>query len=225
MIGAIAAHYADAAPASGWNAAVAALSPWAWYKFDEVSGVAQDSSGNGRHCTASAFGNPTYQQASLIPSDASGKSYTFSGAVGPRTPGAPSNQTAGLTIAFTYKGAGAAAGSGFVLSSGLIGIGAASNWIIKDWSTTWDTGVSASSIKDGAAHLIVITWKHLDARIYVDGVQVAASTSARLLNDAAPIEIGRSGGTNNFNGGYDEWAYFASALTAGQVSSLHSAWL
>lgn len=49
--------------ANDLDTAIAALTPWAYWKLDESSGTPQDSSGNGRHATGIA--DATYSQAPI----------------------------------------------------------------------------------------------------------------------------------------------------------------
>lgn len=82
---------------------------------------------------------------------------------------------------------------------------------------------------DGEKHTIFGTWDGTTRRLYVDGVQVASSTTGGYTpNDAAPLRIGIDHtGANPFpsTGIIDEAAVWDAALTADEIlSAYQSSW-
>jgi Concanavalin A-like lectin/glucanases superfamily/Bacterial Ig-like domain len=81
--------------------------------------------------------------------------------------------------------------------------------------------VYATNPLDTNWHHLVATYNNATARMYVDGVQVATSTSnVHLTANALPLNLGRmNGGTYFFGGQLDEVAVYPTALSAARVQA------
>jgi Concanavalin A-like lectin/glucanases superfamily len=80
------------------------------------------------------------------------------------------------------------------------------------------------------ADLPLNVWTHLAAtfdgtifRFYVNGVQVAADMGTLGPVNAAPLEIGGSGGCSTFGGLIDEVSIYDRALSASEVQGIFNA--
>lgn len=227
--GAIAAAFVAGA-AQTWAQAVAALTPWGWYKLDDTSGtVVTDYSGNGRNGSHSVFGTPTRNVASLIPSVPGNPCYTITGAQGPQTPALTFTHTTGVSVAFTYKGTGVGSGTfpPFAISASTWGLmHNGTNLVYECGLSKPSTGYAKGNIFNNVAHLIVFTMKSGEQRLYVDGDLVASNSATMVSGSAADIRLGRgSSGSIYLNGTYDDWVIDTGIWTAAQVADLYAAWV
>lgn len=232
--GAIASHYVagGGGPPASWNAAITALSPYAWYKMDEASGTTLvDATGSANGVTAAS--NITHNQASMIPSDATGKSKITasggqidSGVIG-------KDSVTGFTMIWTYKGTTSnVVGNGEIfrtLGAGVTVRVGASDITLTQWGTsTPGSSLGArSALLTGSAVLVCLVCLAGDQRLYINAT----------LNGSAAITVGtdptgtdtfrfaRNTAANFLSGQYDDLVFVPGALTGGQVSSLYSSWL
>lgn len=236
---------------SGYAAAVAGLSPYAYWKLGETSGAVADSSGNGLNGTiagtASTRGCVLKWPGAGYGYSMYGSGYADLGAAG--TFGAA--MSAGFTIVFCYKDGNNGAGPATIL--GLLNTGSTTALQVNANGSA-KSGIAAAGTtgfylrnEAGAVHYADITasiydglWHHVawvcnpggaDA-IYVDGASVS------LLDSASPA----AGTTANF--GFDLFAgarsnrgsadqlctgvisglsLFKSKLTSGNITTLYTA--
>jgi signal peptidase I len=240
-------------PASGWAtrpyytcaAAVAAASPYLYYRFDEPSGengtTAADSSGNARH--------GTYQRASVtygVPracTGDTGTAVTLHGTQYVSTPTLiavpPDTFTLEIWFKTTTTTGGKLIGMGssqvnasptvdrhlYMTNAGTIAFGV-------NPATTPKAITSPNSYNDGAWHHVAATLSTAGLRLYLDGQQVAADPATTTGGMVAGYwRIGYDTVTGwpsapssaNFTGTIDDAAIYTTALTATTISAHHQA--
>lgn len=225
--------YADASVSladNDWTAAVLARSPLLWWRFNlsgvqgflSVNFVVPDSSGHGRE-GAVFVDNAVFTQAEvpvergtsaralkiakdLTHSEVQQVGLDYAGAVEP------------VSFAFTYRNREYVDNT-FVsyfarngrhqlswnASSGVIGLSGNS------------TGLDVSELMDDTSHLVVCTFSATTMRLYIDGVQ-------RFSVADVASGVGQKWRIGDEVGYYDDFVVFGTALTAGQVTTLHDAW-
>lgn len=235
----IQAHYAAGrvAPYGGspYPTAVLADRPSAYWRLGETSGTtAVDATGNGHAATYA--GSYTLAQPGAISSDA-GYSTTFDGSSAyvsaPTFSISPTVTVEAWIYASTYNQ------SGFIVVKNP----ANENWelFVSNNTIYWRTG-GTNCAGSGTTDLTtpapsVYMWHHVVAvesgalgKIYIDGLQVASSSSmAAIGNSTYPIEIGRFGSyagcTANyyFSGQIAEVAIYPTALASSRILAHYQA--
>jgi len=87
------------------------------------------------------------------------------------------------------------------------------------------SGLSASTIDDGADHYIDLTFDGTTARLYVDGVLDATDSASSLNITALPMHFGHyrgGGGAFDYDGTLDDLELYNGALSADLVATKHS---
>jgi hypothetical protein len=236
------AHGAASTPPTTWNAAVAATSPWGWWKLDEVAGAAvtaPDSSGNGRDGTYTAAGS----QTTGLFAGSTAAQLTLGGRVtlpSYTTPATPAFSVCAFVRTSHVVNAERQICSADNASTGRIfqfrkdqGSGArpAQAVVITPSSVTLTGTVP---INDGNSHLVIFVFDQSLAagsgrmKIYVDGVlDVASSTSVTISSGlSCPIGIGsRYGGANTglWQESIDETIFYDRALSSTEIANLNAA--
>lgn len=207
---------------SVWSDAVAALSPYIWYAFDETSGnTAYDSSGNGRDGTAPATG---LNQPKLVPGS-SGTAITLGEGAGASTGAGRSIPSVGATFAVTYKGTSTTTGAGLFLAP-------TGTTMTLDLATTnprvWISGTRytfagylTSALLDDVTHFIVLVIRSTVAELWVDGVMVSSVAHTKTSTASPSMALK---GSNYPTGTYDEWLIFTTALSSSDIAALQNAW-
>ena len=239
-LGILAAVPHGSTPASGWNAAVAALpNLWGWWKLDETASngvTAADSSGNGRNGTykgsgtraAGLFSGSTYSQSSLS-----------AGIALPNfTTQATPKFTVGCVIKTTNSGSGeqqffsgdGGSGSRVFQFKNVSGVAVL---VTITPSVTVTSG--SAIINDGSPHLVIAVFdQSLSAadgrvKIYVDGSLDVKSTTSITITSSLVANLGiacRNGTystTGLFSGSVDEAFFCDGALSASDISTIWAA--
>jgi hypothetical protein len=226
-------HQSVAPPASGWNAAVAALpSLWGWWKLDDTAGAgvsALDASGNGRHGTYTAAGT----QTTGLFAGSAGAQATLGGRITvpaysiPATPqftlGAFIRTTAGATEQQVIGADGGRFQWRKNTSTG------AMEFITIVPSVT--TTTAATSIADGNPHLVMLVFDQTLAagsgrvKLYLDGSLDGSSTTSITLTTGAASSTAlgaRSNANNNglWLGAIDDCFIVNSALSSADIAAL-----
>ena len=94
------------------------------------------------------------------------------------------------------------------------------------YTSSRDLSVS-SSINDGNWHYLVATYDNTNAKIYLDGVEIATKAlTGSLYNSSTKLAIGALGGgslpTNNMNGDIAEVSVWDKAFTAEEVLTAYN---
>jgi hypothetical protein len=231
-----------APPPTTWNAAVAATSPWGWWKLDEVAGAAvnaPDSSGNGRNGTYTASGGQTtgiFAGSTTSQTTLGGRvtlpSYT--------TPTTPAFSVCAFILTSHAVNAEKQICSADNTSGGRIfqfrkrqatGNNQVEALIINPSVVTL-TG--SAIINDGNPHFVAFVFDQSLAaasgrmKLYVDGVLDAQSNTSVTITAglSCPIGIGaRYGGTNTglWTDGIDETIFHDRALSSTEIANLWAA--
>lgn len=214
---------------SGYNNAVLADSPAAYYRMGESSGQPQDSSGNAQHTTA-VGGTPTYSQTGAISGDAD-TAILLDGSTEYFT--TPDSATLDLLATFTIEAWVKRSATGTI------------DTIVSKGANGYQLRINASDklelLKENVASLAVSTptidtnWHHVAATktsgaapvLYIDGVAVALDSSATTdtADTALVLSIGRRTtlGDEYFIGTLDEVALYPTALSAARILAHYNA--
>jgi surface protein len=197
----------------------------AWYKLDETSGDASDSSANSN--TGSLRNGPAYNAGkfgngiTLDGTDDHIRAYGYTGI----------NGTAGRTVALWFKTSTAnkpllqygASGTGTLFKLSLNGSGAA----VLDLGTATITS-STTGLADGNWHHIAASFPSAAnsgaAKLYVDGTGTNGSGTATInTGSAADLIIGRDGtsGSGYFNGQIDDVRFYDGEMNSTMISQLY----
>lgn len=211
--------------ASAYYATVIADSPAAYWRLDEASGNAIDSSGNGYTLTASSSG-VSYQQSGIVSND---YCISLNGSTGRYTssfsPAAIVNVSVEnwVFLAVPQKGTfwHVGAGNGFSLGIGASDFDTSGSQLIlvDNWIAWHPTGVT---VTNGWHHYVVVMNATSHAAVYQDGSLVYTNTGSVPANTSANFAIGNCAGDNDarwWSGRLDEVAYYSAALTPTQVAT------
>ena len=197
----------------------------AWYKLDETSGDASDSSANTN--TGSLRNGPTYATgkfANAIVLDGTNDHIRAFGYTG-------INGTAGRTIALWFKTSTAnkpllqygVSGTGTLLKLSLNGSGAA----VLDLGGATITS-STTGLANGAWHHVAVSFPSAAnsgaAKLYVNGAGTNGSGSTTInTNTATDLIIGRDGtsGSAYFNGQIDDVRFYDGEMNSTLVGQLY----
>lgn len=223
------------ASGSGYDDAVMALSPWAYYKMDEnppgSGGTLADSSGNARHGTYSAdswsttsglFGGsarcPVFVPADTKYADAADFSHSgkFSLVAFVKTSASGALQQIisadGAPRMFQFR----------FETDGKISM--------VDTGSGIDYITSVSAYNDGNPHLVTTVYDGSLAagsgrlKLYVDNVlDVQSATSLVITESATAVTIGQRNGAYYFDGNISNVAMFQSALSSTDIAALWAA--
>ncbi|HTK39490.1 MAG TPA: LamG-like jellyroll fold domain-containing protein [Patescibacteria group bacterium] len=222
-----------------YSDSVLADSPLAYWRLDETTGATQfaDASGNGHQATIS--GTPSYSTTNYVQNSAvqfSGTQYgsAASGAwFGSMTSYSVeawfASTATGNSMIVSYDNTGTSPGAAtrvfqLYLSGGkvcFVPLLASGSYVVL---------TSSAQYNDAAYHHVVATWDGSNAKLYVDGSQVAtaALSGTTTTGGGQPILIGTGynnspGNLYQYSGYIDEVALYGPALTSTQVSTHFSA--
>lgn len=207
-----------------YSSEVLALSPSAYYRLNEASGLIQDSSVNARHAT-SVIGTATYSQTGLVTSDPTNNCVQLGGAANWSVPDLGldladiftmmaiiKKGANGSTLAIVAKGTGAyymgfGANDRLELAKDSVAL------IVQSTTTITDTGI----------HHVAITKTGATSKLYIDAVDVTGTvTDATCVDNAIALLVGQGGGAF-WTGHLDEVAIFPTALSQAQVQTIYDA--
>lgn len=224
------------AAAYDYATAVAASSPWAWWRLDETSGPAADSSGNGRAASLSTAGLVRGVDGAVAWSTA----YAFDGASGClSTTGTHINpqiftleawfrttsRDGGLLIGMDTSGPQP---SGTTTYDRSLYLTAAGTVAFATKPSGYVTVTSPGTYNDGRWHHVAATLGATGQRLYVDGVLTAsnANTAAAPLvggwhAGCGTVDPGMNGAptTGHLAADLDEVAIYTTALSATTVAA------
>jgi hypothetical protein len=226
---------------TGYNTAVLADSPVAFWRLNESSGTtAADSSGNGRNGTYT--GSYTQGQASLVGNGDS--STSFGGAAGDyvNVTGNAAfniNTTNKLAVEFWYAGTDTGTGGG--QPSGLVTANV--NASTKQWAIgleanghinaqnirvlgVYDDNIGNVAINDGNPHHVVVNYDvaALTVDIYVDGVlDVSNSVPSYDFFGTPVVRIANNPRSDSIAGKFDEVAIYNNTLSPTRIAAHYAA--
>ena len=209
---------------SQWTDAVAALSPYLWWKLDETSGTtAADSSGNS---LAGTYSSATLNQTGLIAGDSGGKSVTLATTAAnvAKTSGM-SYPNVGVSYAMTFKTSTDFTSGRIFQANSLsqyLSFGVSTMTATITISVAPSLAYDPSNLCDGNAHFIVYVVKTTSVELWVDGVMVASNTHAAAAATLTAFQLKQS--SNNPTGQFDDALIFTSALSSTQIGDLYTAW-
>lgn len=217
----------------------------AYYKLDESSGNAADSSGNGY--TLTNQGSMTYSGAAPLINNGADINATGTKFVGGVITGMAITGTSGITLNAWAKGSGIVSGTSIIGRRATTGTDylnygidlKTSNGIVFSFTTgtvtyhQWQTNDSLSTLglANGSWHMITITYTFGTGSsivCYVDGVSKSGAWFTNNGNathtDDANQQFGVGGYGNNLAGSHiaDETGVWTRALTASEVTSLYN---
>lgn len=241
-IGVVAASYVATPPATGYAAAVLALSPLGYWRLNETgsTAMAQDSSGNARHFTTSLGTEAACTRGAAGLTSESGNtawSWANTASYGQRQAYAAWMNSASFSVTFV---ANVAAGAGMksVLTRRGTSYGTDDVFGIRFnsgkleallWTATGLRDMLSASDYSGARHHFAVTYDATtgDTAMYVDGVSVFTNDGApaAMTSTTSVMDLGAWGGSPNetFVGVLDEVAFHGAALTGAQVATLSAA--
>lgn len=213
-----------------YQSEVLADSPLVYWRLGETSGTtATDASGNGMHGTYA--NSPTLGVTSLLVSDASNKAATFTSTAVVSV--ADTTNLTAFTVECWYKGTGTpnvhladraltTGGTGASLFT-LTSPGTGDAWGVVNTLTGSATVQTGTTVNDGSAHHIVLTFVagagSNNVKIYLDGVLKQSGTAGGTMDTAdMPFRAGNNwGGFRPCTGVLDEVAYYTTALSAARI--------
>jgi hypothetical protein len=123
------------------------------------------------------------------------------------------SQTSGATNVEWNQGFGLVTGNnlGFSLSGGQLHFGTSTGGTLR-----------SSSVADNAWHLAVATVGRGQAKLYIDGVEVASRNGASVSSSALNLVLGRqAAGGSFYNGSLDQLQVFPTVLSPAAVTALY----
>jgi len=199
-----------------------------YWKLDDASGVAVDSSGGGRHLTYT--GTPTYGATGLVRGF---KSTQFSGSQYATYAGVPTTATDNWTIecwcsmavpgqyGMMYNGLDSNNGYGFSIGSTY---GAGSGLVTLLGGVVWGDPAWSFPTNPYTGH-IVITRRAGSIRAYSNGVNVGTPFGTAPNTPGSTMTVGRTGAANgmNFVGRLAHNAIYNVSLTDAQILAHYNA--
>lgn len=233
-------HYAEGQEPEAWDTAIAASEPGMWWKLDEASGTTfADSSGNSRPGTLNNVGtDPTYNTATIVPSEAGNGSITLAGGTRIRNTSVAWLSGLSRTFAVVFKRNGNPASSERFLAQASSSATTTRlivatfqtdgklNVTARQASTTnFATAVTDSSVCDNAAHLLILTVTKGGVFVWLDGALVEYLDFANAnLGSTDAIALGSySDGANPATGVYEDFIVWPRALHEAEVADLYRA--
>lgn len=216
-------------PGSSYLDEVMADDPNFYFRLDDTSNAAVDSSGNSR--TGIVAGSLTVQQPPLI---TVGKSMTFDGSDDISL----STVTADNTPARTYEvwistttntGTRTIIGRDQSASLKKEVVQVVSGLLrVLHWRSdgAQDTFTTAVNVADGTPHHVVVVFNGATSgtvQIYVDGTQVFSGTYTSSHASTPAFQVGASRSSNRWIGVLDEVAFYPTALTSARIAAHYAA--
>lgn len=210
---------------ASWEAAVTALAPRNWYKFNETSGTTLVDYGstptNGAYNGTVTLGLPTV---------IAGSTDTVHGAASLNS----SEATAAVTIPSTFTlcqwiddctNTGAIFWRDNTTSGGTIPFWLSTTFQARVAGATFNTSIPAASVADGNKHFFVLQRLNGvvlgNCRLWLDGVPVAVNYMASAPAASSPQHFGRNGPSGTFaNITEDDALIFDRSLSATEVATL-----
>ncbi len=220
---------------SGYNSRTLSSDAFGIWNFDEISGAALDTSGNGYDLsmtgtiTRSSSDRPINKGYSISSSAGNYFKRTFSIPVG-----LPAVQSTGITVSAWLKPPASFTTGGFVLisegSPRLFGIFADPTYIQVSVCNTWPN--ISYALKPGVWQHVAFTYSNSAslATVYVDGKPVGTGPIVACVpGSSAPVSSITVGalwnGTSAFVGGLDEVSVFSQSLLAGEIEQIYASGL
>jgi hypothetical protein len=224
-----------------YSATVLADTPSFFWLLNETSGTsAADSSGNSH---AGTYQTGATVNQSSVPGVVTTKSVALSGATA-RVSGAFQNTTTDFSAEVWFKTTSSTGGGVLALckNNAAVVAGTDGKLTFVMWNgSTSPSCTSAAAYNDGNWHHVVATYNHTSHNmfLYVDGVQVATTTSATTAATASggeQTDVGYSlnvvnnwwGGasapsTDNLTGNFCAYAEYSAELSSARVSAHYAA--
>lgn len=210
---------------SVWTDAVAATSPYAWWKLGETAGatVAADSSGNAHPASYGSPSNITYAATSLIPGD-TGTSIVLNTTAAQLSASSVSIPSVGVTYATTIKSATDQTGRLFITDTlgTYLDIGATASYAKISTSIAPSLGYDPTALFNGVAHFVLYVVRATTAELWVDGVMVGSATHAAASVTKTAFYLKQPSSAPL--GAYDDTLVWTSALTSAQIGALYAGW-
>lgn len=234
MIGAIAAHYAEAAAPSGYAAEVLADNPLGYWRLGETSGtVMTDASGNGRN---GVYENgPGLGATGLLTGD-SDKAVDFVGAGSTargRVPFGSWMNVSSVTVEAVVN-LDVTTEQMIVERDPQTGGGGVRPWHFRVYLNKFEfvlnggaVTTSVGTISAGTTYHLAATYDGVSAKLYINGALDTTVTWGGALSTSLthPIWIGLSSFANIWpvNGRIDEVAVYPTTLSAGRIAAHYAA--
>jgi hypothetical protein len=207
---------------------VIADAPRVWYRFQEASGLPQDSSVNAVHADVT-YGTPTYQAATPLASDPTDYAVTLASASSEAfevSNDAALDYADVVTYEFWAKRADSDAALQVLmaringLSVSFLSNKFACGKAAVDW-LRWETGTTTDSLW----HHYAVTKNGSTVKMYKDGSEISTTfvNDLTLTDTENPLWIGVEISTGYFNGSMDEVAVSASDLSATRIRAHYEA--
>lgn len=207
-----------------WTTAVAATSPYGWWKLDEASGTsAADSSGNSRTATYDGAASITYQVATSIPGDSGGTGITITANSASNVRFGASFNRRSVTQMVTLKSSTDQTGRLFEGSSSSRLLLQATQCVADIGTASVTLAYDPSALFDGNAHLIVWVCNTTETSLWVDGVEVATGSHADAGGTISTCRM-KGNATGPASGNWDDYAIWTSVLSDTQIGDLWTAW-
>ncbi len=212
---------------------VMALAPLRYFRLGEAAGTtAYDTSGQGQNGTIS--GSPTLGAAGSVSGDAGDKAITFAGGaqkIAGADTGLPSGNAAWSVLCAFKIAALPGAFTGFVTwgtnaNNQRVEVGITNTNHVYGGFGGGTSAAQGGTPSTGGYHLVVCTFDGTNLRLYLDGSLVAGPTAATGAVVLSSLQLGQffAGTATTLNGQLDEVAIFGTALSAGNVTTLYTAW-
>lgn len=220
----------QAQPASGFAAAVLALSPFGYWRLNDAGATAVDSSSNSNDLTWDARnGIYTPHSPSLLPSGdgASVVKTARANALRSSLTGTPPSSVWSIIAAVKASSLSNSANVVFVAGGGSQQLGVNSDGSLQAGRASYQNYTrSTVKIAIGASHLIGVSLDGTGAgSYYLDGQPAGTISGAGNCQQSSQARIGLFWDNTNywFNGAIQDVALFGTCLTAAQHASLWSA--
>ena len=212
---------------STWTTAVAATSPYGWWKLDDASASASaaDASGNAHPGVYDQPANMTYQRPSLIPGDPTGAALRLNANTADLTISSLSYNNVGMTCAFTFKSTGS-------LTADVDWLYANFGWALRLTNggtmkallatTLYDMGYNVANVFDASAHFILMVIRTTSVELWVDGTMVGSATHNKT--PATRTVFALKNANAQMPGEIDDLLLWNTALTSTQIGNLSTAW-
>lgn len=209
---------------------VKADAPLAWYRLGESSGTTMLDAAAAPH-DGTYVGSPTLGVAGLLPTQPGDTAITVNGSnYGEVANGSWMNVLAGSALSFEAWWTLSDEAGGYI--GGRWDAGAAQfsmvaggddNIYASIWTSAGQKNLTTPYVRTvGRRYHVVMTWDGTNLRLYVDGVQAAATAhSGNLQGSASRFHVGRIGNdtASMFHGTIDEASVYATVLSPVRVSA------